>query len=65
MKRFFWSFITAISGFLIGISIFDMFNRSLSRVSISILVIGFIMMLISIWGNKKYVGKGLLFKNNE
>lgn len=65
MRRFFWSFISAISGLLIGMFIFDMINGSLSRVSISVLVIGIIMMLISIWGYKKYVGKGLLFKHNE
>jgi len=65
MKRFFWSFMSAISGFLVGMSIFDMIYRSLPRVSITVLVIGIIMMLISIWGYKKYVGKGLLFKHNE
>ncbi|KOP80653.1 hypothetical protein AMS59_04575 [Lysinibacillus sp. FJAT-14745] len=65
MRRFFWSFITAISGFLVGMFILDMINGSLSRVSITNLVIGIIMMLISIWGYKKYVGKGLLFKSNE
>ncbi len=57
MRRFFWSFISAISGFLVGMVIFDMIYRSLSSVSIFILVIGIIMMLISIWGYKKYVGK--------
>ncbi|MCL1696716.1 MULTISPECIES: hypothetical protein [unclassified Lysinibacillus] len=57
MRRFFWSFISAISGFLVGMAIFDMIYRSLSSVSIFILVIGIIMMLISIWGYKKYVGK--------
>jgi len=65
MKRFFWSFISAISGILIGMSIFDIINGSLSRISISVLVIGIIMTLISIWGNRKYVGRGFLFKHNE
>ncbi|MFJ8460880.1 hypothetical protein ACIQ57_17310 [Lysinibacillus xylanilyticus] len=65
MKRFFWSFISAISGILIGMSIFDIIYGSLSRFSISVLVIGTIMMLISIWGYRKYVGRGLLFKHNE
>ena len=65
MKRFFWSSISVISGVLVGMSIFEMIHVSLSRVSISFLVIGIIMMLISIWGHKKYVGKGLLFKHNE
>lgn len=65
MKRFFWSFISGISGILIGMAIFEFSIGISSRGSILLLVIGIIMMLLSIWGYKKYVGKGLLFKHNE
>ena len=62
MKRFFWSLFAGISGLLIGISLNQIININ-SYDYILLLIIGVAIMSFGIWGYRKYVGKGLLFKS--
>lgn len=62
MKRFFWSLFAGISGLLIGISLDQIINVNSYDYILSLLI-GVAIMSFGIWGYRKYVGKGLLFKS--
>lgn len=60
MKRRFWTFMLILSGMLIGTWVAGFFMRIPREVSMSSLILGLVLSLISIWGAKKYAGIELI-----
>ena len=62
MKRKFWSFLIGLSGFLVRISLLQIYIQP-TELSVLVLVIGILLSIVSLWGNKKFVPKNTASKN--